>query len=90
MTRPKEYYNESGVQGYSCELLMTRGYNINYLEDILTTGYITRSGNTFLFFILTYIMNISDSIIGMKGSLKQIQLENMMIQKIKKSYVAVL
>jgi hypothetical protein len=37
--KTKEYYNVSGVQGYSCELLMTRGYDINYLEDILTTGY---------------------------------------------------
>jgi hypothetical protein len=37
--KTKEYYNVSGVQGYSCELLMTRGYD-NYLEDILTTGYI--------------------------------------------------
>jgi hypothetical protein len=38
--KTKEYYNVSGVQGYSCELLMTKGYDINYLEDILTTGFI--------------------------------------------------
>jgi hypothetical protein len=38
--KAKEYYNVSGVQVYSCELLMTRGYDINYVEDILTTGYI--------------------------------------------------
>jgi hypothetical protein len=38
--KAKENYNVSGVIGYSCELLMTRGYDINYLEDILTTGYI--------------------------------------------------
>jgi hypothetical protein len=36
------------------------------------------------FYINIYIMNMSDSIIKMKGSLKQIQLENMLIQKIRK------
>jgi hypothetical protein len=35
-------------------------------------------------------MNMGDSIIEMKGSLKQIQLENMLIQKSDPNYVIVL
>jgi hypothetical protein len=37
-----------------------------------------------IIYSILYIMNMSDSIIEMKGSLKKIQLENMMIQKIRK------